>query len=84
MALTLNYATKAQLGAELRARLQTATMLKALKLCKVLHTFIQDGDFSDAELMALFGIGPVALVVLKNSVQNKANLYDQVQSAVGE
>jgi len=81
----LKHATKAQLLARIRERYKAATQQDALRLAKLLDTWIDAGYLTDAEGRAAFG----GLTVtqwnnLKSRINTKAAQYDALLEAEGE
>ena len=84
MAISLRYATTAQLGTALRARFKTASKNDLYRLSAKIKLHYDLGDFTDAQMKALFSITTTQWNTLKTKIFNYATAYDAMQNSVGE
>jgi len=85
MAITLKYATKAQLVAAFRAKYKAADKQEICRLASILQGWITNGDVTDNQLKNAFGLAnDTQLNAFKSRVAAKASLWSDVQSQVGE
>jgi hypothetical protein len=84
MALTLRYATLAQLGAAFRDRYRNASREECARLATWLLNRIDDGTFTDAQVRNFFGLTQTQYNNLKTRLTNLRTNWLAVQAAQGE
>lgn len=84
MAITLKYATNAQLGAALRAKFKAASKDDLYRLSAKIKKHYDASDFTDAQMKAVFNLTTNQWNTLKTKIVSYAAAYDAMQNAVGE
>lgn len=84
MAISLRYATGAQLAAAFRERYREASGLEAGRLSRWLLDRIADGTWTDAQVRAAFGLTAAQYNALKTRLDARATRYDAVMADAGE
>ena len=84
MALTLKYATGAQLAAAFRERYQRSTREECARLASWLLARIADGTWTDTQVRNAFGLTTPQYTTLKAKMQTLADHWAAVNAAQGE
>ena len=84
MALSLRYATLAQLGAMFRIRFQKSKGAETARLSKWLLARIADATFTEAQVRNFFNLTVPQWTALKTKLETLVLNHDQVTAAQGE
>ena len=84
MAISLKYATVAQLGSAIRRRFKDASKEELYRLSAKIKLHYDLGDFTDAQMKFLFGLTTIQWNNLKAKIVNYAAAYDDMQNAARE
>lgn len=84
MAISLKYATAAQLGQALRERFKTASKEELFRLSAKIKKHYDAGDFTDAQMKNLFDMTTGQWNSLKAKINTRAAVYEDMQNAKGE
>lgn len=84
MALTLRYATAAQLAAAFRERYQNSSREDCARLAAWLLARIDDGTWTDVQVRNAFGLTTPQYTAMKTRMENLRDHWAAVQAAQGE
>ena len=80
----VKYVTKAALLVVWRERFREARREQAAQLAKWILDHLEAGEWTDAQLRALFGLNPAEYTALKLRLDDLRTRWNQVQAAAGE
>lgn len=84
MALVLQHATLAQLGATFRERFRSSEGAETARLARWLLGRIQDGTFTETQVRTFFGLTLAEWNTLKTKIQTLRDHWAAVLAARGE
>ncbi len=84
MAISLKYATLAQVGNEFRRRYKESSGSETWRLANWILNRIADGTVTDAQVRSFFGLTSAQYTTLKTKWQDMQTKWQNMQAAAGE